>query len=606
MLTDRARRYLTDAALAFERAPVEVALVLCIAISFSFAVEMAGDAVPRWVEMAVTAALMAAAAWTATLLHGLGTFSVRTRWAVTIAGAAIAGAYGGFILNVDRVAEAWRAVMLIGAAALWLAALPAFGRWPGLLGDAAARNAAVDRMRTVTGRILLRVLGALLYGTALFAGLALALGAINTLFELNMEGSIYAHVFGWIFFVLAPWIVIGGLEEYLRPADVRPEVMSVVHRMTAFLVPPLLVLYFAILYAYAIRIAITGEVPRNLVSPMVLAAGALAVLALLLFDPRPGESATARTLRAAPPLFIPLAALGVWALWTRLDQYGLTELRLLRLVALATLGLMAAAATVQLLRRQRLVLYVAPLVLAAALLGSALVVPALARASQQARLARALSSAGIDSHAAPARPAGLAPIRPDSAHRLVASASYDQINSITRYLVEHFGEQALPPAVAMTITQRSDIYDVSALLGLQRAVDDEAGPRFIGGYLPGPAEIALGDVVAHRVSAGPRRGAPDPDPTTLRLIEGSYILTVRIGGVMMQADISPVIMAHDAAPRRAELPSDHARSALRDADGVERGTLLILEINAEISDAGVVVLRNLEGIALVSVAAPGR
>jgi hypothetical protein len=603
MLTHRTRRYLTDAALAFERAPVEVVLVVCIAITFSFAVEMGGDAFPRWIEIAVTAALMATAAWTATLLHGLGVFSARTRWAVTLAGAAAAGAYGGFVLDVDRAAEGWRAAMLMGAAVLWLAAVPVFARLRGLRGDAAARDAAVDLMRTVTGRTLLRVLGALLYSAALFAGLALALGAIDTLFELELEGSIYAHVFGWIFFVLAPWIVIGGIEEYLRPADARPEVMSVVHRMTAFLVPPLLVLYFGILYAYTIRIAVTGEVPKNLVSPMVLAAGALAVLALLLYDPRPGTSATARTLRAAPPLFIPLAALGVWTIWTRLDQYGLTEFRLLRVIALVALGLLAIAATVQVMRHQRLVLYVAPLLLAAALFASALLVPALARASQQARLQQALSAADIDAHVTLVG-FGATPTPHDTARRTIPSASYDQINSVTRYLVEHFGEEALPQAVAGRITQRSDTYDVSARLGLRRSVEDLTGPRFIGGYLPGPAAIELGDVVAHRVSAGPRRRTTDPDPTTLRLADGSYILGVRIGSMMMQADITPVLLSHDASQRRAELPPELARTPLMDADGVERGTLLILEINVEISEAGVVVLRNLEGIALVTAVPP--
>jgi hypothetical protein len=270
------------------------------------------------------------------------------------------------------------------------------------------------------------------------------------------------------------------------------------------------------------------------------------------------------------------------------------------------LGLLAITATIQIMRHQRLVLYVAPLMLAAALFGSALVVPALARASQQARLEQALRAADIDAHAPPARPAGSVQLPQDTARRTIASVSYDQINSVTRYLVEHFGEDALPPAVAGRITQRSDIHDVGALLGLRRSVDDVEGPRFIGGYLPGPAAISLGDVTAHRVSAGPRRGATDPDPTMLRLTAGSYILTVRIGGVMMQADITPIVMAHDGLQRRAELPPEIAQVPLRDAAGVERGTLLVLEINAEISEAGDVVLRNLQGIALVTSAAPSQ
>jgi hypothetical protein len=69
-----------------------------------------------------------------------------------------------------------------------------------------------------------------------------------------------------------------------------------------------------------------------------------------------------------------------------------------------------------------------------------------------------------------------------------------------------------------------------------------------------------------------------------------------------RAPLTPHPCKHrrDASQRRSELPPELARTPLRDAEGEERGTLLILEINVEISEAGVVVLRNLEGIALVT------
>src|SRR5690606_39228449 len=215
-------------------------------------------------------------------------------------------------------AERWRAFLLVAAAVAWLVAVPAF---------AGERAGAVQRMRRIDGRILLRLIGAQLYGIALFAGLALALRAIDVLFELRLRSEIYGHVWGWISFVLVPWVVLGGLRDYVRSLDQESAVAGVAQRIALFLVPPLLAVYSVILSAYVVRIFITQEIPKNLVSPLVLAAGGIAALGLLLFDPRPAARGVNRWLRIAPALFLPLVPLGMWALVLRTNQYGLTEFR---------------------------------------------------------------------------------------------------------------------------------------------------------------------------------------------------------------------------------------------------------------------------------------
>src|SRR5690606_16218559 len=137
--------------------------------------------------------------------------------------------YGIFALDFRFEAEAWRAAALVAAAALLVLGSPALA--PGL--------DATERFRRVTGRLLLRMIGAVLYAGALFAGLALALGAVNTLFELDLDARIYFHTFGWIFIVLVPWVVMGGVPDYVRPAESRSAVAATVHRMAGYLVTPL-------------------------------------------------------------------------------------------------------------------------------------------------------------------------------------------------------------------------------------------------------------------------------------------------------------------------------------------------------------------------------
>lgn len=626
MLTGRAWRYLSDSARAFERAPAEVTIALCVAASWSWAVELKGDAFPRFLEIAVTGLLMAACAWAGTLLHGLRVISLQARWSITLAGAVLAGLYGWRVVNVELGAEAWRAAMLAGAAVLGIAVLPVLARRaPAATGNAATASpdgtpparttrddgaAAVDRMRIVTGRLLLRVLGALLYCAALFAGLALALGAINTLFEMNLQNEIYGHVFGWIFLALAPWIVVGGLPEYVAPVSVRTEVASVVHRMTAFLVPPLLVLYYAILYAYTVRIAVSGEIPNNIVSPMVFAAGALALLGLLLFDPRPNGSAGARTLRLAPALFVPLSVLGAWSIAVRVNQYGWTEFRLLRLVLLVAFGALAVAAATQVARRRRLSLHV-PLIVLGAVLALAAAGPwsimDVSRRSQQARLAEGLADVGIDpaqprpaAVALPGLPAGTAPVggMPADSARPLPAEQFDRINDTARYLVQHFGAGALPPALAATGAIRDNVFNMAGALGFRREHPAQPEQRFVFAQIGGEATLSVGGVSAHRVFAGPRRDGPATGNASLS--PNGRELTVRAGGELFRADLTPLLDAAAAGTdRRRELTAAEARLPAIDAEGTVRGALLVLELNVETTGQGALVLHMLHAVLLV-------
>lgn len=583
-LAARARRYLGDAARGIERAPVEVALALYIAVTYSYAIEAGEEAMAVWLESTVTALLVLAFAWTGTLLHALGAWRARTRWAVTLAGAVLVGGYAALVLDFTKNAEAWRAAGLLAAAVLWLIALPAF----------AARAAPVARLRLVDARILLRLIAVVLYGLALFAGLALALAAIDTLFELQLEGQIYGHVFGWIHFVLVPWVVFGGLEDYVRPAAGPSAVGSAVQRLALYLVPPLLTLYFLILYAYMVRIALTGEVPKNLVSPMVLAACALTTLALLLFDPQPGAGALARALRLAPALLLPLVPLGAWALLLRLGQYGWTEFRALRLVLLAAFTGLALGATVQLVRRRPFALHVAPVALAVilllAVLGPWSVLP-LSRRSQQQRLEIALAQVEripldtttaargrieLAPGAARALLRGAQPVVPAGPVRTVPAALYDQVQADARYLHAHFGAAALPSALVRFAGRDERWVDFAGSLGLLRAPDaSPEGNRAVYRRLPKELPVRVRGGTLYRVEyqwQDPRQPAPPAavSADSLRLI-------LRLPAALLTADLAPLLAS--PAGTRGELPAEASVVPVRDAGGAAVGELVVLEVS---------------------------
>jgi hypothetical protein len=588
LLGARARSYLGDAFRSFERAPVEVALAFFIATGFSAALEIGGEAMRTWTEVAASALLVLAFAWTGTMLQALGVWRPLTRWLVTLGGLVLVVLYDVLLLDFERQAEVWRALALLAAAALWLFAVPALG------------GGSVERMRRVDGRVILRTLAVGLYGVALFAGLALALAAIDTLFELDLEGEIYGHVFGWIFFVLVPWVVFGGLDDYVRPAEGPEIVAGAVHRLTLFLVPPLLAVYFLILYAYVVRILATGEIPKNLVSPLVLAAAALAALALLLFDPQPERPGFSRALRLAPPLLLPLVPLGVWALLLRIGQYGWTEVRALRLVLLAAFTGLALLATSQLVRRRPFDLHALPVALAVALVLAVLApwnVIGAARASQQQRLAAALDSIAL-------YPIGPAPAVPRPARtryavwsdsvRTVPATLYDRVATDARYLHAHFGPDALPAALAGHARDAADGWvDFAGVLGLARESGEPGPDGFVNRRLAEGFPVPLGGGTLYRLEY---QEAREHRPGEARVTADSLRIRIHLPGHELYADLAQVATGGGRAG--AELAPAASVLQVRDSAGSVAGELVVFELGVN--------ARSLQHLSAVLVLTSGR
>ena len=582
-LTARARRYLADAVHAFDHAPVEVTLSVLLAAAFSYALASEAEPFREWFEIGVIIVLTGAVAFTATLLHALGAWSARTRWLVTAGGAGAAALYGVLVLDLRWEGEAWRAATLVAAGVLTLLAAPAL----------AGHAGATERFRRVTGRLLLRTIAVLIYALALFAGLALALGAVNTLFELDLDARIYFHTFGWVFFVLVPWVIVGGLPDYVRPEGDAGPVAAAVHRISAYLVTPLLAIYFIILYAYAIRIALTGELPKNLVSPLVIAAGLIAGIALVLFDRYNDNDDTAgsfRWLRMTAPLFVPMSALGVWALSLRWEQYGWTEFRALRLVLLATLGVLAMAAAFGVRRRRSLPTHLLPLTLAIVALLSATgpwSAMAVSRRSQQARLAEALNAAGIDGSATAVR------------DTLIENEPYREISETTRYLLAHFGPSALPPLFARHAEGTERYVDVVYAAGLRAARPDLVTARGAYGQLASGAALDAGGerlyyVRVDRPADLPRGGravaagtpSAGADSVAGREQPDSLVVRVPVAGLTLLADLAPVRDSLlNAAPDQGVLPPGLAAVILRDGTGGARGELFVIEVGMGGDDA---------------------
>ena len=570
-LKSTARAYLRDAATAFNRAPAEVALAVLGAALFSYAIE--NDVrFEAWLQIAVAILIAFMAAWSGTLLHAMGALDNMRRWGLTIFGVMVGAVYALLVDDFQRESEGWRALMLSAGVVLLALAAPALAR---------ADSDPNLRLRRTNGRIILRAIGIGLYGLALFAGLALALAAIENLFELNLDEEIYGHTVAWIMLVLVPWVIVGGLDSYLEPLDAVSDVARVVQRLASFLVPPLLALYYLILVLYVIRILITGELPKNLVSPMVLAAGFLTALAIILFDPQPDDTRTGqRALRWAPALFILIAPLGMWALLVRIDQYGWTEFRLLRVIVLVLLALLAVLAAWQLLRRHPFALRAIPLALAVPLLAGAIgpwSILNVARRDQQNRLVSALRAAGADPRSAPS----------DTTPRVVPRELWERINGAGMYLQTHFGEEAVTEIVGARGAGRG--YALTDFFRLTPSRNDTM-PATLHGSLPPSASIPLSAVngTLYRVQTDGSK----PNVTADRQ------LNITVAGQTFQVPLDSIIARMPPMQTREQRWLPAIALPATDQSGQVRGELVIFEAMVQQSRDSVRVLR-LDGVLLI-------
>ena len=190
-------------------------------------------------------------------------------------------------------------------------------------------------------RLALRIVGISLYAVALYAVLAGAVGATISLFELRQPEHLYTDLMGAVFFCFASWILVGGIHRLSAP---RPAwVPEGVSRLGRWLYAPVLVIYLAVLYAYAVKVVATGELPKNLVSPLVIAAGMIGLLGAVLLEPVHDDDehrGVSLLVRALPALLLPLVPLALWALGARLGEYGWTEFRYVRLAAVLAIGVL--------------------------------------------------------------------------------------------------------------------------------------------------------------------------------------------------------------------------------------------------------------------------
>jgi hypothetical protein len=178
--------------------------------------------------------------------------------------------------------------------------------------------------------LFLRVLTSVLYGIVLFLGLAAAIGATNFLFNFNFEWDTYAVLWVWIVGMFTTIFFLAGVPvetHFLDDDQSYPKGLKI---FTQYVLIPLSTVYVIILLAYEIKILIAWNLPKGLVSNLILGYAVFGILSLLLVYPirEQAENKWIKTFaRSFYFLLIPLLFLLFVAVGARVFKYGITEFR---------------------------------------------------------------------------------------------------------------------------------------------------------------------------------------------------------------------------------------------------------------------------------------
>ena len=177
--------------------------------------------------------------------------------------------------------------------------------------------------------LFIRSLTTVLYSSVIFAGLAIALKALDYLFGIHVSGHSYTDLGAFVGIVFNTWFFLGGVP-LLSEVQENGTYPRSIKLFTQYVLVPLVTIYFLILYAYLAKILVTGTWPNGTVGYLVSALSALGIFSILLVHPTRDRD-DSRWVKTFSRWFfialVPLLLLLFAATWKRVSEYGITEPR---------------------------------------------------------------------------------------------------------------------------------------------------------------------------------------------------------------------------------------------------------------------------------------
>ncbi len=183
--------------------------------------------------------------------------------------------------------------------------------------------------------LFFRLLIAALFSQVLYAGLAVALAALENLFGLDVPGRRYFQLWILVTGVFGIWYFLSGAPDDVEKLENSTDYPGSIKVFAQYILLPVVFVYFVILYAYLGKILVEWNWPRGWVSGLILGFSSTGLATLLLLYPI-RERAENVWIRFAWRWFfivlIPLIVVLFLAILRRVSDYGITEPRYIAIV----------------------------------------------------------------------------------------------------------------------------------------------------------------------------------------------------------------------------------------------------------------------------------
>ena len=195
-----------------------------------------------------------------------------------------------------------------------------------------------------TMALLFRFAASVFYSIVLMIGLSVGLAALDHLFGITIPGKRYTEMVFLIIGIFNTWFFLAGVPRDYHELESLSEYPKGLKIFSQYILAPLVLIYFVILYAYIFKIVFLWSWPEGWVSRLIVGFSATGMLALLLLFPLRDRDEF-RWVRSFWRWFfvvlIPLVFLLPLAVYKRVSIYGITEGRYLGFAIAAWLAAMA-------------------------------------------------------------------------------------------------------------------------------------------------------------------------------------------------------------------------------------------------------------------------
>jgi hypothetical protein len=178
--------------------------------------------------------------------------------------------------------------------------------------------------------IFIRFLTGVLDSVVLYLGLAGAIAATKFLFNVDIDSDAYTILFVFIAGIFNTTFFLAGIPKDLDALNNDLTYPKGLKIFTQYVLIPLATIYVIILLAYEAKILVEWNLPKGMVSNLILGYAVFGILAILMIFPirEQDENIWIKTYaRSFYFLMLPLLVLLFLAVGTRVFRYGITENR---------------------------------------------------------------------------------------------------------------------------------------------------------------------------------------------------------------------------------------------------------------------------------------